>query len=289
MGDNSKISWTDATWNPIIGCTRVSAGCMKCYAERYAFRMEKIGHKQYEGVTRKVGDEIRWTSRVNLAEHQLDLPKRWSKPRRIFVNSMSDLFHENVPDEWIIRIFETMFSASHHTYQILTKRPERMLAFMSKYVTSMHARSIPETGHENLHHIWLGVSVEDQRSAEERIPILLFTPAKVRWVSYEPALEGVIFGAHNRDMFHNWLLEGLNWVVVGGESGPGARPFDIKWARHTVVQCRYAQVPVFVKQLGAKPRIDGQSMYLTHRAGEDPEEWPVDLRIREFPSRTQSS
>jgi protein gp37 len=296
MGDKSGISWTDATWNPLVGCSRVSEGCRNCYAEREAAgRLAKT--PKYQGLAREVNGHPSWTGELRLWEPHLDQPLRWRAPRRIFVNSMSDLFHEKVPDEWIDRIFAVMCKARQHTYQVLTKRPKRMRAYMDAHWPTVCGVRPGEPPH----HIWLGVSVEDQATADERIPLLLQTPAAVRWVSYEPALVAVDFS--------RWLFAagedgepaprnrpGLDWIVVGGESGPSARPFDLSWARSTVAYCRHAGVAVFVKQLGARPferdacaeavaDSEGHRMLLglRDRKGGDPSEWPQDLRVREYP------
>jgi protein gp37 len=231
---------------------------------------------------------------VRLVEEALDRPLNWKKPRRIFVNSMSDLFHEAVPDDWLDSIFRAMMHAPQHIYQILTKRPERMLAYLRDQGLGWPWR-----------HVWLGVSVEDQATADERIPLLLQTPAAVRWVSYEPALGPVSFrwaswepwnARKDRGEALNHLdgLRRLDWIVVGGESGPGARPFDYAWARSTITQCRTAGVPVFVKQLGARGwntpppgetrRMQDVFVKPRDRKGGDPTEWPEDLRVREYPT-----
>jgi protein gp37 len=226
-----------------------------------------MGNEHYIGLTKKVGNEIRWTGEVRFVESALDLPLRWKKPRRIFVNSMSDLFHESVKDEWIAAIFAVMFLAGHHTYQILTKRPERMRNWMQWLMRQPDQAGVlldalgdlgvdAKVGRAALGpwpkpHIWLGVSVEDQATADARIPLLLQTPAAVRWVSYEPALGPVAFDTY---MYETIIPRPpLDWIVVGGESGPGARPFDLAWARQTIAQGKAAGVPVFCKQLGAWP------------------------------------
>lgn len=319
MGDQSAIEWTEATWNCLIGCTRVSAGCQACYAERLVHRGLSPQHR---GLTRIVNGTPHWTGAVRLVESALDLPLRWRKPRRIFVNSLSDLFHEAVPDEWIDRIFRTMLSAPQHVYQVLTKRPARMLEYLKDQGLGWPWPFV-----------WLGVSVEDQTTADERIPVLLQTPAAVRWVSYEPALGPVTFhplADRMYRMFSRWYgpdgqfdptgsqpekermeayFPRVDWIVVGGESGPGARPFDLAWARQTIAQGLAAGVPVFVKQLGALPYehngdwpllyrdapparyfsdYDGSDVFYAddlirdHKGG-NPLEWPEDLRVREFP------
>jgi protein gp37 len=352
MSTTSPIEWTDRTWNPVRGCTRVSAGCVNCYAERVAYRFSGPG-LPYEGLATKRNGHAAWTGQIRYVTEDVALPLRWRKPARIFVNSMSDLFHEGVTDQQLVELFAVMANSPDHTFQVLTKRPERMRAFLGRLrwgvglavvdvygCRSMFARlpylDDPREYWEPIRHgppdqglktidgfiapnIWLGVSVEDQASADARIPLLLDTPAAIRFVSYEPALSPVDFTAigktHESDPGFSALTwtpddEGplgdavLDWVIVGGESGPGARPFDVAWARSAVEQCRAAGVPVFVKQLGARPRTDTPSdlpewssardrcsAYRTvalhqirDRKGGDPAEWPEDLRVREFPA-----
>lgn len=266
MGDKSKIEWTDASWNPTTGCTKVSQGCKNCYAERV--------------FPRAYGKDREFTD-IHMHADRLDLPLHWARPRRVFVNSMSDLFHEKVPFSFVDAVMATMLGARQHTYQILTKRPARM----REYFSGVREWTITRE------HIWLGVSVEDQATADERIPLLLQTPAAVRFVSYEPALGPVDFT--------NWLgedhdsyamIDGLNWLIAGGESGPKARPADIAWFRSARDQCRAANVAFFMKQLGANAgtllRAGGgtwERFMTKDRAGADPTEWPDDLRVRKFP------
>jgi protein gp37 len=255
MADKSKIEWTDATWNPIRGCSRVSEGCRNCYAERIAARFSGPG-QPYEGLAKwrslkaDIGLEQHWTGEVRFIPELLEQPLHWRKPRRIFVNSMSDLFHEKVLDEWLDQIFAAMLVCPQHTFQILTKRPAIMTAYMA-YVSAN--RIDPHMAHLRpgygpldwpWRNIWLGVSVEDQKTADERIPLLLQTPAAVRWVSYEPALGPV-------DCFRNsYGMPALDWIVAGGESGPGARPAHPDWFRAARDQCKAAGVPFFFKQWG---------------------------------------
>lgn len=272
MSTNSKIEWTDATWNPIRGCSRVSEGCRNCYAEKVAARFSGSGlayeglaaMKQVVGPDGLVHIEARWTNEIQVMVDKIRDPLRWRKPRRVFVNSMSDLFHEKVSFGTIRAIFNVMDKAKRHTFQILTKRPDRMLEWM---------RSAP---YFLLPNVWLGVSIEDQASADKRIPLLMQMPAAVRWVSYEPALGAVDFekvplpDAYLRmngitgvaqpksekdtepDDYRYWTRKGfkLDWVVCGGESGPGARPMHPEWARSARDQCQVAGVPFFFKQWG---------------------------------------
>lgn len=273
MATNTGIEWTDATWNPTRGCSRVSEGCRYCYAERDAARKnENPKLPGYKGFARfvRIGDRPvpQWTGKVELIEAKLGEPLHWKQPRRVFVNSMSDLFHEELQDRDIQRVFNTMHNADWHTYQILTKRAERMRDLLTR---------VPWWGAwPQWKHAWLGVSVEDRKN-KDRIDVLRDTPALVRFLSIEPLLEdlGVLD------------LRGISWVIVGGESGPGARPFDIQWAHDMVAQCEAAGVACFVKQLGARPgyqRTDGwHDVMLVDRKGGDILNWPADLRVREFP------
>jgi protein gp37 len=228
-----------------------------------------------------------WTGEVRFVEKALTLPLQWKRPRRIFVNALSDLFHENVPDEWIDRIFAVMALAQQHTFQILTKRPERMKTYVlglgksferlkasCPVGWSMEFEGIPLVRWP-LGNVWLGVSVEDQATADERIPVLLETQAAIRWVSYEPALEQVSFS--------RWL-SALSWIVVGGESGASARLFELEWARRTVVHCQAAGCAVFVKQFGSSPVDHGEPILMRGKA-DDPADWPLDLRVQEYPGR----
>lgn len=350
MSANTNIEWTDATWNPIRGCSRVSEGCRNCYAEKVAYRFSGTA-KPYEGLVRinSKGERVpEWNGHVEFVEkHLLDplkwAPVRWKeyvendalnqfsakeRPRRIFVNSMSDLFHENVPDEWIDRIFAVMALCPQHVFQVLTKRPERMLAYLSAsgvrraiaLQANIFMRSNKRAANSdalahvflwgNLEHaevgeyanylagiadrcwplpnVWLGVSVENQKAADKRIPLLLQTPAAVRFISAEPLLgpvnlnrievidaidrsdpdepvaDGYCIDAANGEAFDDEngelstkpdgevpMERGLDWVIVGGESGPGARPMHPDWARSLRDQCQAADVPFFFKQWGA--------------------------------------
>ncbi len=234
MADKSKIEWTDATWNPIRGCSVVSEGCRNCYAMQVAARFSGKG-QAYADLAYRNESGAHWTGEVRLIEEHLGDPLRWKRPRMIFVNSMSDLFHEGISDRSIFAIFDVMYNAKQHVFQILTKRPQRMLKVISN---SMYLTNAP------LSNVWLGVSVEDQKTADERIPLLMQTPAAVRWISAEPLL-GLI------DFESVPTMEGsIDWVVVGGESGPSARPMHPDWARSLRDQCVAADVPFFFKQWG---------------------------------------
>jgi protein gp37 len=300
VGDTS-IEWTDKTWNPVRGCSRVSPGCENCYAERVAARFSGPG-MAYEGLATPKG----WTRKVRLVPEHLADPVRWRRRSlRVFVNSMSDLFHEALSFEDIDQVFGVMaacrYYAAHgdvfegHTFQVLTKRAERMRAYLSEDRRDQWADAAvrwaggtdPDGIHDQtrfgpqaLPHVWLGVSVEDQRRADERIPHLLATPAAVRFLSCEPLLgpvdlwhmdedAGAMRGpavvrsggmtsstAHGPPEGYDDSYPGIDWVIVGGESGGGARPFDLAWARSLVAQCRAASVACFVKQLGAVPVMD---------------------------------
>ncbi len=336
--NKTPIEWTDFTVNPFrfrnletgkVGhhCTKISPGCANCYSSKmqsgpYLSGLTFIAQNRPKG-------------EFFLDEAALQQVLRRKKPARIFWEDMSDLFLEDYSDEWIDRCFAVMALTPHLTHQVLTKRPVRMVNYMCAQECSLRKDQIDEAScefgacHANLEqlgrwplpNIWLGVSVEDQQRADERIPLLLATPAALRFVSYEPALGPVDFrsfiGHHithgacvkcgvyhpatllNGCKYQN-LDEPIDWVIVGGESGPGARPFDIAWARQTVAQCKAAVVPVFVKQLGADPRegnANGNCRnvdcthpdcgYIKHRLkdrkGGDMAEWPKDLRIRELP------
>jgi protein gp37 len=275
------IQWTDRTWNPVTGCTKVSPGCKNCYAEAVAERFWATQYpKNADGSARKFTD-------VRCHPERLDEPLRWRKPARVFVNSMSDLFHEDVPERFIGEVFATMChpDCEKHTFQVLTKRPKRMHDFCAKLTWGKTDNGKPwgwippdncvgvSWPFPNVH---LGVSIENPEEAEWRIGWLQRTPAVVRFLSIEPLLERVDLDPV--------LLRDIDWVIVGGESGPRARPCNIEWIESILLQCRAAHVPIFVKQLGAKTdwSENGWSR-LNDRHGGDPAEWPEHLRVREFP------
>lgn len=219
MSDGSAIEWTDATWNPVRGCTKVSPGCKHCYAETFAERFRGVpGHPYEQGFD------------LLLVPGKLLEPLRWARSRRIFVNSMSDLFQEGVPDKFVRQVFEVMATADWHIYQMLTKRASRMRALALQMPQEIVQRE----------HIWLGVSVEDRKYGLPRIDELRDVPAAVRFLSIEPLLEDL--GSID--------LRGIHWVIVGGESGPGARPMEERWVLSIRDQCRAASVPFFFKQWG---------------------------------------
>lgn len=309
MGDKTEIAWTNATWNPTIGCKRVSAGCDHCYA----FQLHDQRHVawkrgRFDGAPAQYHVPF---STVQLLPERLTLPLSWKQPRRVFVNSMSDLFHEDVPDEFIREVWDVMVRCSHHTFQILTKRPERMRQWVSAYEAtwvkyaadfndcpteamrnSPAAQWARKRAVQPTHNIWLGVSVEDQERADERIPLLLQTPAAVRFISAEPLLEEVdlsrwlnlgyqgIWPVHadgtpdfsgTTDGGFRWRIHpvteigdwvpGLDWVIAGGESGPRFRPVDRDWLRTMRDQCLQAGVPFFLKQIGGRtPKAGGNTL-----------------------------
>lgn len=357
MSDKSNIEWTDATWNPIrarrltdIGgrvgwhCERVSPGCQHCYAER--LNAQRFGTQL--PYTRPSRDRVE----VGIHEATLEKPLHWSRARKVFVCSMTDLFGEWVPDEMIDRVFAVMALTPQHTYQVLTKRPERMREYLNDmgihYVGDVHGEYMERWGDAAvsltgdpcsagapvedcgwpLPNVWLGTSVEDQQRAEERIPELLACPAAVRFLSCEPLLapldlrlgspdfgwpcgtcegSGSVPVNDNGDRTRSWDLASggaacptcedasgtlaPDWVIVGGESGPGARPMDLEWARSLVAQCKAAGVACFVKQLGSNPSVRLRASTITgwplpklqSRHGSDMKEWPADLQVREQP------
>lgn len=254
MSDRTGIEWTDATWNPVTGCTKVSAGCDHCYAETLAERFRGTsGHYFERGFD------------VQLRPNKLNQPLHWRRPRRVFVNSMSDLFHADVPDNYIGSVFEVMAKASQHTFQVLTKRPGRMRSLLNRWAAQGAAEEWAGPGTAvfrradqmwvgpvrwPLPNVWLGVSAEDQKWADVRVPLLLDTPAAVRFVSAEPLL-GPINLLVRDEQQHGTRLEGLDWVIVGGESGRGARPMDLGWARSIRDQCEAAGVAFLYKQQGS--------------------------------------
>ena len=243
-----KIGWlnrpgtTGATWNPITGCTKCSEGCAHCYAERMSKRLGgRFGYPEDEPFS------------VTVHEDKLNEPLRWKKPRTVFVCSMGDLFHQDAPEVWIEYVWKIMHLAERHTFLVLTKRPERMLSFVSRFRNAHGDQVI-------VPNVWLGVTAENQARADERIPLLLQCPAAVRFVSYEPAL-----GPLYCEDYWGEPGVGLDWIVCGGETGPGGRTMDPYWAREMRDQCYEVGVPFFFKQMSNKAPI------------------PDDLLIREWP------
>ena len=299
MSLSTGIEWTDATWNPVRGCSRVSEGCRNCYAERIAARNlpgMRSPTNPLATFAIQTSDGPRWTGKVELIEEKLTEPLHWKKPRRVFVNSMSDLFHESLPDEAIDRVFAVMALCPQHTFQVLTKRPERMrqwcerlqkmaddwaphtvaktftasdvLNFRWMHETFGRGPAFPNTSWP-LPNLWLGVSVENQETADSRIPELLRTPAALRFISYEPAL-----GPLGDNLWWLWpkrCVTRIDWVIAGSESGPGSRPDHPDWFRSVRDQCQAAGVPFFMKQI-------------TEHGHKVPfEQWPADLKVREMP------
>jgi protein gp37 len=254
----TKIEWTDETWNPVTGCTKVSQGCRACYAERLAPKVFAGQRVPDMGGDDPYASRPRVFTDVRCHPERLDAPLHWKKPRRIFVNSMSDLFHEDVPDEFIDKIFAVMARCPQHTFQVLTKRPKRMLEYLGwpfrpASILQIDHEAPPDlaTGRWPLPNVWLGVSVEDQETADERIPLLLQTPAAVRFISAEPLLGPIDLDGWLPGLFE-WKHERamLGWVIAGGESGPKARPSHPDWFRSLRDQCAAAGVPYFFKQWG---------------------------------------
>jgi len=377
----TKIQWTDSTWNPVRGCSRVSKGCDACYAMGQAHRFSGPG-KPYEGLTTLRNGKVDWTGVARFVPEMLSAPLKWKKPRRIFVNSMSDLFHRSVTNEQIAAVFGVMAACPQHTFQILTKRPERMLEWF-KWVggnrgyeqagqlhvslcealrgpvdwdpDDRHCEALLDNANDwPLPNVWLGVSAEDQQRADERVPLLLQCPAAVRFVSAEPLLGPInmpglkgsttihvslnVEGAIRNRSFHGFVDESgkelapadaeyelrrasllgiklvnsdgchnfdpdsgcrghrnsrLDWVIVGGESGPGARPCELGWIHSLVQQCQKTNVACFVKQIGSHAVAGGlidmetkepYRLRLKDRKGGDMSEWAAPLRVREFPA-----
>jgi len=301
MADGTKIEWTDATWNIITGCSVVSAGCKHCYAMKLA-GTRLAHHPSREGLTIDTAAGPVWNGEVRFNDQWLLQPLDWTKPRHIFVCAHGDLFHESVPDEWICAVFAIMASTPQHTFQVLTKRPQRARRWFER----MRDRATAEgylheclkgrMGYDHprrpavnlaawpLPNVWLGVSVEDQAAADERVIHLLRTPAAVRWVSVEPLLGPVRLWKlgkldHESDSVGaevyalsglravpdcDWKSTRLDWVILGGESGPGARPMHPDWARSLRDQCAAAGVPFLFKQWGSWAGAGGQRNALPH-------------------------
>ena len=273
----SKIEWTQETWNPVVGCTRASAGCDNCYAVTMTKRLAAMGQEKYAGLVNP--GKGHFNGVVRTVQEALEVPLRWRKPRTIFVNSMSDLFHDGVPTEFIWKVWSVMRQTPQHTYQILTKRPERMQSVVAEMYEANPHLGVPSN-------LWLGTSVENQDAAW-RVDELRKAPAAVRFLSCEPLIGPL----------ESLNLDGIHWVIVGGESERGARACDVAWVRSLVKQCKAAGVPAFVKQLGSRPAggwdADGMptpdewacyGIKLADSKGGNPDEWPEDLRIRELPT-----
>lgn len=269
MSAGTHIEWTDATWNPVVGCTRVSSGCDHCYAVRASHRLAGMGQANYKGLTVLNGKgERHFNGTVRCLPERLDDPLYWRKPRRVFVNSMSDLFHKDVPFKFVETVFGVMAVCPEHTFQILTKRPQRAAQFLEdrgdvidaarQCVLASDSRRLGFLECEAclpLGNVWLGTSCEDQATLDERVPHLLNCPAAVRFLSLEPLLGSIDlrFGiVKDGDHVHVATPQemGIHWVIVGGESGPGARPMHPDGVRSIRDQCVAAGVPFFFKQWG---------------------------------------
>jgi len=223
----TQIEWTDATWNPVAGCTLASSGCKHCYAMNMAKRLEAMGVEKYKGLTKKNETKVVWNGVVREDQKSLSIPYKWKKPRKIFVNSMSDLFHDDVSDDFILQVWEVMEKTPHHNYQILTKRPERMKKIMVEKIKKI------------LPNVWLGTSVE-AADVVDRIDHLRDTPAAIHFISFEPLISSV--GAVN--------LDNIQWAIIGGESGNKARPIKEKWIDEIHIQCEKFDTAFFFKQWG---------------------------------------
>lgn len=225
----TSIEWTDATWNPVAGCAVLTAGCTNCYAMRMAARLDAMDVPKYKDLTRKSGDRYVWTGKIFCDDKALEVPARWKVSRKVFVNSMSDLFHEDVPVDFIRRVWDVMATTPRHTYQILTKRPERMAEVLA-------SADFPVLGN-----VWLGTSVENE-AVIARLDHLRITPAAVRFVSFEPLI-GSVASAN---------LTSIDWAIVGGESGPRSRPMLEEWVDEIYELCDDAGAAFFFKQWGGR-------------------------------------
>ena len=268
MAETSKIEWSNATWNPITGCTIVSAGCQNCYAMRLAGGRLK-NHSSRSGLTTETPNGPVWNGAVRFNENWLDQPTIWRTPKMIFVVAHGDLFHEKVPFEWIDRLFYVMRDerCAHHTFQVLTKRPERMKVYLtSPRPTDGRPNTIDVLNTPLPPSIWLGTSAEDQESANKRIPMLPYVHRPITWLSAEPLLGPIKLGH---------MVELLDWVVIGGESGPHARPMELQWAADLILECQENGVAVFMKQLS---QASDPLIYKAFDAS-----WPSELLVREYP------
>ena len=326
MSDNTKIEWAQRTWNPIIGCDRISPGCDRCYAItqaniRAANPNPKVA-EAFAGTVHRTDAGLDWTGRVNVLPERLLQPLSWKKPETVFVNSLSDLFHKDVPDDYIAQVFAVMAAAPRHAFQVLTKRHGRMRSLLNSdgFLGAvgrhwMWNDSIPDDSTWPgwpLPNVHLGISAENQHWLDIRLPALMQTPAALRWVSAEPLIGPLSFwpddhAGHERDdtgEFGGWTWTcldcsgpedqaprvpwktydrsegiGVDWVVAGGESGPGARRCELAWLRDLRDECAAANVPYFCKQLGSAL---GKELGAGSKGG-DLDAWPADLRIRQFP------
>jgi len=252
MAGTSGIEWTDVTWNPVAGCTIASAGCSNCYAMRMAARLQAMGHPKYEGTTRKSGGRYIWTGRVNLDQFALSAPLEWRKPKRIFVNSMSDLFHPDVPDAFIQRVWHVMVECPQHHFQVLTKRPDRMADLIASQKITAKTN------------VWLGTSVESSDVAD-RVRHLAQINGATRFVSFEPLIGKI----------EEIDLRGIHWAIIGGESGPRSRPMKEEWVERLFDICRRDDVAFFFKQWGGRnKKATGRELH-----GRTYDEYPLDLNV----------
>lgn len=250
MAGISEIEWTDVTWNPVAGCTLASAGCTNCYAMRMAARLQAMGHEKYLGTTRKSGGRYVWTGRVNVDHSSLSAPMEWRRPKRIFVNSMSDLFHPDVPTFFIEQVWEVMAECPQHHFQVLTKRPDRMAEMFEAGVLAP------------LLNVWLGTSVENADVAE-RVKHLAKVKGATLFVSFEPLIEKI----------QDIDLSSIHWAIVGGESGPRARPMNPEWVDRLHDICRRDDVAFFFKQWGGQnKKAAGRELH-----GRTYDEFPIAL------------
>lgn len=262
MSSKSKIEWTQTSWNPLVGCTKVSEGCRNCYAIRFSHRMSTTV-PSYFGITKKINGKPEWSDKIRVDRNKLRQPLTWKRARMIFVNSMSDMFHERVDDLDIAEIFAIMATESRHTFQILTKRPQRMATlltdepFKKSVETILHnwGYSLKLDNVWPLRNVWVGASVENEKSAIERVPYLLMTPAAIRWISAEPLLGRIT------NCSLGVKLRGIQWIVAGGETGPNARPAHPDWFRALRDLCVSSGVPFFFKQWGEWGTVENLKVY----------------------------
>lgn len=250
MAGVSEIEWTDVTWNPVAGCTIASAGCSNCYAMRMAARLQAMDHPKYRGTTRKSGGRYVWTGRVNIDEASLSAPLEWRKPKRIFVNSMSDLFHSDVPDAFIGRVWKVMAECPQHHFQVLTKRPDRMAQLFADHQLAV------------LKNVWVGTSIENE-DVTERAQHLAAIKGATRFISFEPLIGKI----------DEIDLRGIHWAIVGGESGPRARAMEEEWVERLYEICRRDDVAFFFKQWGGRnKKATGRQLH-----GQTYDEYPLEL------------
>lgn len=285
MGEQTKIGWTDRTFNPVIGCTKVSPGCDHCYAEElmdHRYKRVKWGPHGERQRTKTWGDPLKWNKKAD--EFEMEHGRR----QRVFCASLADVFDNQWPDEWRAEFWDLVRKCDRLDWQLLTKRPQNI------------RKMLPPDWGNGWKHVWLGTSTENQEEANRRIKLLRAVPAAVHFISAEPLLGGIDLveaeavrihhgghisdGGGQFDYIETEAVGQISWVIVGGESGKLARPFNIGWARDLVRQCADARIPVFVKQMGSDPISDSGVVRLKHSKGEDPFEWPVDLRVRQFPA-----